>query len=593
MKNILFLLLFLCCYTAQLTAQREFEYINPPSIQHQDYTIDIDNIISKEDYCKFRLTIYNNTEYYQAFDLSKVGFIYENIGTYYPKKGTIKIIPPDEKISHTIRIDGNMNYMVEQFQVALEGLFYASAGTPVEVAARSLEAGKAIDSKQLEVEIKKVNNKKGRFSFAMNGQYKGGKKEFVTIDPTELKATDAEQQSIDAKVGNKKRLVLQNGKKFNINGDFESNSSSLQLDWTDVITSYTLTAQPKTVVSIYHTAPVSTPAVTSTTTTTTTQTVQTVETASNTPTPTPTPTPRPAAKNNCAPHVAPLGGQPVKITIFSEEGECFQVRALGQYVNPNYASRVTFGFPIVGKVAITMENGATFDKSILLNNDIYEVTYKIKKNKKGKYVTKMLLGTVGSTGPTAQELAEQSAANLEKFKREQEAKSNAQLEDHRRRIAALDAKTETKTETYSNNNSNNSSYSSSSSHSTTSSSISNNNRSSSSKRMSGQMHLRFMEGSTPLTNMRVEVSTLSGWTGSGVTDSNGDVYIDATNLNTKNINIYAKNSRAEYKLANIVKLDDNLFALIEPATLLLNTTNKMINAAESGDTDAILEDMGW
>ena len=44
--------------------------------------------------------------------------------------------------------------------------------------------------------------------------------------------------------------------------------------------------------------------------------------------------------------------------------------------------------------------------SFLLNEDIYAVTYKIKRNKKGKYVTKMLLGTVGSTGPTAQELAD-------------------------------------------------------------------------------------------------------------------------------------------------------------------------------------------
>ena len=107
------------------------------------------------------------------------------------------------------------------------------------------------------------------------------------------------------------------------------------------------------------------------------------------------------------------------------------------------------------------------------------------------------------------------------------------------------------------------------------------------------MHLRFMEGTSPLVNMRVEVSTLSGWTGTGTTDSNGDVYIDATNLNTKNINIYARNSNTEYKLGNVVRLDNNLFALIEPATLMLKKTNDLINAAQDGDSDAILDNMGW
>lgn len=588
MKNTVFLLFLLSCfYVSTLTAQKEIEYINPPSVQHQDYTIDIDNIISKEDYCKFRLVINNNTDNYQAFDLKKVGFIYENIGTYYPKKGKIKIIPPNDKISHTIRIDGNMNYMVEQFKVSLEGLLYASDQTPLSIPAKTLEAGMGIESKEIELEIKKVVHKKGRFSFAMNGVYNGKRNAFVTIDPTELKAIDEGDQSIKATVNNKKLLVLQDGKKFSINGDFESGSAALMLDWTDVITTYTLNQQPKTVVQIYHTTPAPTPppvpAVT--TTTKTTKTVTTTEIAANNVQNT---SPRPAAKNNCSKYTGPMNGHPAKVTIYSEEGECFQVKALGEYINPNYASKVSFGFPIVGKVEIAMENGETFNKSILLNEDIYAVTYKIKRNKKGKYVTKMLLGTVGHTGPTAQELANQSAANLEKFKREQEQKSNDQLAEHRRRIAELDAKTGTTT----------TSNSSTSSSSQTTTTTNNNNRTTNNnnsinRKMPNSMHLRFMEGTSPLVNMRVEVSTLSGWTGTGTTDSNGDVYIDATNLNTKNINIYAKNSTTEYKLGNVVKLDNNLFALIEPATLMLKTTGNLIKAAEDGDTDAILENMGW
>jgi hypothetical protein len=585
--TILLLFLFSSFYSNLLMAQRDFEYINPPSVQHQDYTIEIDNIISKEDYCKFRLVINNNSENYQAFDLSKVGFIYENVGTYYPKKGKIKIIPPNEKMSQTIRIDGNMNYMVEQFKVSLEGLLYASDGNLVAIEAKALEAGMAIESKEnkLEVEIKKVTNKKGRFSFAMNGQYDGSKNAFMTIDPTELKATDESNQSINANLSNKKFLVLQNGKKFSINGDFESGSTTLMLDWTDVITNYTLSQQPKIIVPIYHT--ISTPApapIVATTTTRTTETVTRTETAANNRVQ--NTTPRPAAQNNCSKYNGPMNGRPVKVTIYSEEGECFQIKALGEYINPSYASKVSFGFPITGKVEIAMENGETFNKTILLNEDIYAVTYKIKRNKKGKYVTKMLLGTVGSTGPTAQELADKSAADLEKFKREQDQKSKDQLADHRRRIAELDAKTGTTSEKTN---------SSSSQTTTTRTTTTNNNTNnqSTNRKMPNSMHLRFMEGASPLANMRVEVTTLSGWSGTGTTDSNGDVYIDATNLNTKNINIYAKNSTTEYKLGNVVKLDNNLYALIEPATLMLKKTGDLIKAAESGDTDAIMDGMGW
>jgi hypothetical protein len=589
MKTIIFsLFLFSCFYTKSSTAQKDFEYINPPSVQHQDYTIEIDNIIAKDDYCKFRLVINNNTDNYQAFDLKKVGFIYENIGTYYLKKGKIKIIPPNEKISHTIKIEGNMNYMVEQFKVSLEGLLFASNGELVVVPAKKLEAGMGIKSKIIELEVKKVTNKKGRFSFATNGVYRSSKHAFITIDPTELNAIDESNQSVAANVSNKKFLILQNGKKFNINGDFESSSSTLTLDWSKVITSYTLSQQPKIIIPIYHTVPVSAPTPPTppvvTRRTETTKTVTTTETASNTVQNT---NPRPAAQNNCSKYAGPMNGHPVKVTIYAEEGECFQIKALGEYLNPNYASKVSFGFPMMGKVEIRLENGHTFSKSIVLNDEIYAVTYVLKKNKKGKYVAKMLLGTVGHTGPTAQELADQGAANLERRKREREQESNDQLADHRRRIAELDAKTGTTTE----RNTNSSSQTTTSNHQTTSNT--NNNSNNNNSRTPNQMHLRFMEGASPLANMRVEVSTLSGWMGTGTTNSNGDVYIDATNLNTKNINIYAKNSSTEYKLGNIVKLDNNLFALIEPAALMLKTTTDLINAAEDGDTDAILDNMGW
>lgn len=602
MKNSLLFLLFFVCITTSLIAQREYEYINPPQTQHEDYTISIDHIVSKEDYCKLRLTVVNKSNNYQAFDLSKVGFIYEGLGTYYPTKGKIKIIPPKEKIAETIRIDGNMNYMVEHFTLSLEGLNYATNKTSTAIGPTALLENSIIRSEDLKIQIQKAHSKRGRFFFAMNIQYNGKNNEFMTIDPTELLANNDTKNRFAPNLVSKKFFILQHSKKAIINGDFETKDAALTLDWSKVFTNYTLTRQPRIKVPIYHTLPRSTPSIASTSDVKKTKAtnqkniddinkdIDNIHTAvkniqkdinqkANFPT------------SQCGKYVGDITSNPVKVTIFSEEGECFKIRTLGETINPTFSSKVVFSSPIIGKATIMMENGASFNKSLVFNEEIYQATYQIKRNKKGKYVAKLLLGTIGSTGPTAKELAEQSAANLKRFQEESRQSHDEFVREHKKRIAESNASTST---TEISTSSSSSSSTSSNSSNSNNSNTSYRNPSSNSSRPAGTMHLRFYNGSQPLANMRVEVSTMTGFVGRGTTDSNGDVYIDASSLgDTRRINIYAKNSEAEYKLGNVIKLDNQLFAFIEPAKILLETTGNLIKAAEDGDTDQILKDFGF
>jgi len=102
MKNV-YLSFFLVLFAGALMAQKEIEYISPPTIQHELYSINVANIFSREDYCKLRLEVANKSDGYLALDLSKVGFVYENIGTYYPPKGKTEIIAPGNSFCYKNR----------------------------------------------------------------------------------------------------------------------------------------------------------------------------------------------------------------------------------------------------------------------------------------------------------------------------------------------------------------------------------------------------------------------------------------------------------------------------------------------------------
>jgi hypothetical protein len=125
--KFLFSLFVLIFTIGNLYAQDEVEYINPPVVSNALYDIKIEKLVAKEDYCKLRFEIKNKTKGYLTCDLSKIGFEYTNLGTYYPAKGKLIVIPPGKKSSDVIKISGNnFNCMVDYFNLKIEGLGQAS-----------------------------------------------------------------------------------------------------------------------------------------------------------------------------------------------------------------------------------------------------------------------------------------------------------------------------------------------------------------------------------------------------------------------------------------------------------------------------------
>lgn len=105
---------------------------------------------------------------------------------------------------------------------------------------------------------------------------------------------------------------------------------------------------------------------------------------------------------SCKPFAAETTG-PIKILIFSELGECFQVRYRGETLNSEMASSLTFNTASgLQPVKVTMENGKTIEKKLALSPDAATVNYEIKVNKKGKYSLKNKYGQATLTAEAQQ-----------------------------------------------------------------------------------------------------------------------------------------------------------------------------------------------
>lgn len=131
-----------------------------------------------------------------------------------------------------------------------------------------------------------------------------------------------------------------------------------------------------------------------------------------------------ATAQDCGAYTSPDQSQPVGITIYSPEGECFEVTVQGVKVNPEKATRVQFktGYGLI-PVVVKLDNGNTINKSIAIGDTYVQANYRIVANKKGKYKLRFEPFTGTSTGPTASEMvAEMQAKNQAKLKAEQEAR---------------------------------------------------------------------------------------------------------------------------------------------------------------------------
>ena len=391
MKSVA-LLLYLILMVHASFAQKEIEYINPPTIQDPAYQISLDDIIAKDDYCKFKLVVNNKSSNYLAYDLSQVGFVYSGLGTYYPKKGKVKVIPPNEKMSATIRVDGDLNYMVDDFDVLLEGL---KQNTNSQVAAfetaTPLKSGAKDNVGNFRVEVKKTNLKKKNLDFTIDVRYEGGPQEFGTIDPRNLITKTTDGNTCSSKINIQKLRIVQGDKKLTLIGSIERNGAeSFVIDWSNTFTNYTLESFNKHQVAI-HRFGASTAKTTTVVDAAPTPKPQRNPKAAKIVTPTPQPSAPPAATCNAV--VGNTQGK-TKVNFYNVERHCFKMYVNGALISEEYSSNVTFNTgPGKKMLEFHFQNGHVFTDKIVLYPDWLESAYRVKP-KGSSYTVNLNLGTI-------------------------------------------------------------------------------------------------------------------------------------------------------------------------------------------------------
>ncbi|MCB9256788.1 MAG: hypothetical protein H6579_06645 [Chitinophagales bacterium] len=305
----------------------------------------------------------------------------------------------------------------------------------------------------------------------------------------------------------------------------------------------------------------------------------------------------PLKAQDCAPFVSSNYSGTVRVTIFSENGECFTLKKLNAILNPSPANQVEFSTNIgFTPLEVKLVDGTIITKKIALPENALTATYKVFINKKGAYDIKLLPAMSTGSGPTAQELMEQANATREAFVQEQKAKSAA--DDN---MAALnkiqqmnsesknnfDAATGdgSKTTSYSTdvfqnnvistNTSSNTSFGNTSNTNTNNSDFiqtSLNSPSPSAPQSGTGITLKLSNGSSPAPGWNIQIACLCNTNGKGVTNSQGIVVIPASDIRSKSIDVYGTRGDESFKLEGVVTLDSFNYAEIDPSQVI-----KMIN----------------
>lgn len=92
----------------------------------------------------------------------------------------------------------------------------------------------------------------------------------------------------------------------------------------------------------------------------------------------------------CPAWESPDKNKKVKVTVWSEEGDCFKLKLDGVAINPDSASQVTFWVDVTASIPkmVVQVHGQEDKKALLMNDNMAALYYKVDKNKKGEYSLK-------------------------------------------------------------------------------------------------------------------------------------------------------------------------------------------------------------
>jgi len=188
-KSLLILLISITFFNNSFS-QDEIEYNTPPRTLGDGFEIDCKDIISNDKYCKFKLVLGNTSkDNYLVYNLKKVGFEYDGIGAYYPKRGKKIVVYPSKTESKILKVDGDMDYRVARFSLLLNGLNTAIPESAPTLPALTMKDGALNNSEAdgISINCNKYVAKKGKVTANLEISFEGKDNQMISIDPMHSK----------------------------------------------------------------------------------------------------------------------------------------------------------------------------------------------------------------------------------------------------------------------------------------------------------------------------------------------------------------------------------------------------------------------
>lgn len=414
------LLIVALLFTAvRLSAQKEVEYINPPLIMSDYYSIEIKEILATSESFKFEMVVENkSSDKVLLLDPTKIT-IYFNDVAYYPvksglvakitsKEDPVVMIAPKSKKKESITVEGNANFKLDAVKIMIPNMSYNDVLLPAPtIPAFTVSAlPKVADPAIGEVSITELELKKTKWTGKLN-IVRNSSNEIILVDLTKIKGITktGAQLAVEAKspLGinkydfNNEKLALKPNVDHKLSLSIDDLEASLnEISFDGVFERYSIAEltlapiivrkvgsdvakvdPPKTTPPpVQQSAPVtqSTPPVQ--------QNTQSVQQS------------QPVQQNaqvtyssgQCGPFMGNPAAGKVKVTFYSNDGYCFEVLSPGGSYTNGLTNSATIYFNY-GKanILIKMNGSVIITEEIKNTQNMASVSYMIKE-KKGEWM---------------------------------------------------------------------------------------------------------------------------------------------------------------------------------------------------------------
>ncbi|MES2554743.1 MAG: DUF963 domain-containing protein [Bacteroidota bacterium] len=407
--------------TIRLLAQKEVEYINPPLISSDYYTIEIKEILATSESFKFDLVIENkSSDKVLLLDPSKIS-IYFNDVAYYPvksglvakitsKEDPVIMIAPKSKKKEGITVEGNANFKLEAVKIVIPNISYNNTLQPAPtLPAYTVSAlPKVVDPAIGDINITELELKKQKWTAKLD-IIRNTTSEIVLVDLTKIKGiskTGAELPTtaksplgINKYDFNNEKIALKPSADYKISLSIDDLDGSMsEISLAGVFERYSiaeLTIAPIVVRRVgSDVAKTETPKTTPPPVQQNTQVQQSAPVTQSTPVTQSAPVTQSTPVQQSAPvtsgsQCAPFFGNPnvgkVKVNFYNNDGYCFEVLSPGSSYTNGLTNNATIYFNY-GKANIIIKmNGAIIIQEEIKNTQTMQsVSYMIKE-KKGEW----------------------------------------------------------------------------------------------------------------------------------------------------------------------------------------------------------------